>query len=162
MMASRVSSIFAISFCLAGFAAPGLAVEVYQWTDENGVVHYSQWAPGDHVDSVETVRVDGGGESRNGLGISEEDDPYGFQAHREEMDALWAEIEERREAAQSRQEAAPTTEIIYLDSEPGYSVPYYPGFRPRPPHWEPGDRPRPPRPDVEEPSRPGTSTLKRP
>ena len=49
-----------LSFCLAGMADPLQAVEVYQWTDENGVVHFSQWAPGESQENVETVRVEGG------------------------------------------------------------------------------------------------------
>lgn len=111
--------------------APVAAVEVYQWTDENGVVHFSQWAPDEQIDDVATLSVEDTGD--NGLGISEEDDPDGYQAHREEMAALWTEIEQRREQSRSRQESEPGTEIIYVGAEPNVAVPYFvPGFRPFP------------------------------
>lgn len=143
------SLIFAVA---ALFGDNLAAVEVYQWTDENGVVHFSQWAPDEDVRDVETVSVKGGAEADNGLGISEEDDPDGYQAHREEMDALWNEIEERRKVARTSQDAAPVPEIIFVGSEPDYAMPYYPpGLRPFPrprPDHRPGDGPghRPGRP----------------
>jgi hypothetical protein len=130
---------------LAGLmAVPALAVEVYQWTDEAGVVHFSQWAPEDDVEGVETVSV-AGGESDNGIGVSEQDDPDGYRAHREEMDALWADIDARREAARTPPEPPPGPEIIYVNSEPDYAVPYYPPLLrpyPRPPGPKPWPRPR--------------------
>jgi len=114
--------------------APVLAIEVYQWTDDSGVVHFSQWAPGDEVKEVETVSVEGGGQQDNGIGISEADDPEGYQAHREEMETLWAEIEARREAERERQARAPSTEIVYLNPEPDYGNPFFfPGRGLRPP-----------------------------
>lgn len=124
-------------------SVPCLALEVYQWTDENGVVHFSQWAPGDEVENVETVSVKGGGRQDNGIGISEADDPEGYKAHREEMAALWARIEARKEA----ERRAPSTEIVYLPSEPYYEYPFFgPGFGLRPPFRpdRPPHRPKPP------------------
>jgi hypothetical protein len=131
--------------------APALAIEVYQWTDDNGVVHFSQWAPDDGVKGVETVSVEGGVQQDNGIGISEADDPQGYQAHREEMELLWAEIEARREAERERQARAPSTEIVYVPSEPRYEYPYFgpgfgllPPFRPdRPPHRPKPEQPLP-------------------
>lgn len=137
-MACCVAMIAALS------AAPVAAVEVYQWTDENGVVHFSQWAPDEQVADVATIDVDDAGD--NGLGISEEDDPDGYQAHREEMAALWSQIEDRRAAAQSRPDPLPATEVIFVGSEPGYEVfDWDDGFRRGPP-WLPDFRPRPGRP----------------
>lgn len=161
MMAKKgwIASCAAMIAALSG--APVAAVEVYQWTDENGVVHFSQWAPGGHVDDVETVSVDGEG-GDNGLGISEEDDPDGYQAHRQEMDALWSAIEERREASRSRQDSAPSTEIIYVGAEPSYAVPYFaPGYRPYP-RPRPGPKPRPGQGEREEDGPPASVPFKSP
>ncbi len=156
-------------FLLAFFIQPLHAIEVYQWTDANGVVHFSQWAPDDQQGDVQLVSVDGGEGAENGLGISEEDDPEGYLAHREQMDALWADMEARREAERERQSQAARTELIYVQPESGYAYDYpyiFPGYGNRPPH-RPGRPPHKPRPLPVEPERPGngaikTATLKRP
>ncbi|MDX1556555.1 MAG: DUF4124 domain-containing protein, partial [Xanthomonadales bacterium] len=123
------------------------AVEVYQWTDENGVVHFSQWAPGDTVEEFETVRVSDGSAPDNGIGISEADDPEGYQAHREEMDALWADIEAKREADRDRQASQPSTQIVYVYDDDEYGYPFfYNGYYKRPPFNRPGRPPMRPRP----------------
>lgn len=125
-------------------SAPVLALEVYQWTDDSGVVHFSQWAPGEAVENLETVSVEGGGRKNHGIGISEEDDPEGYEAHREEMEALWAEIEARREAERRARESAARTEVIYVNAQPAYGYPYlFPGHGFRPPFkpHRPGQRP---------------------
>lgn len=129
----------------AAIAFPAPALEVYQWRDENGVIHFSQWAPDEAVENVETIRVEDGGEKDYGIGVSEQDDPDGYQAHREEMEALWAGIEARREAERERQARAPTTEIVYYPYESYDDYPYlFPGFGlpPLPPD-RPPHRPRP-------------------
>lgn len=155
---------------LAWLASPVDALEVYQWTDEDGVLHFSQWAPEEDHEGVTTVNVDDGEDTANGLGISEEDDPEGYQAHREQMDALWADLEARREADRERQQQVSRTEVIY--TEPVNSYPYvFPGYGYRPGHRppnKPGRPPNRPRPqpgvDPEDPGRSGIApgTLKRP
>lgn len=137
----------ALGLGMAALSTSCPALEVYQWTDQDGVVHFSQWSPGRDVENVETVEVEGGGTAENGLGVSEQDDPEGYQAHRAEMDALWAELEERREAGRRRQEAASTTQVVYLPSEyPGRGPYFWPGGGLRPPHkpGRPPSRPEPP------------------
>ena len=130
-------------FLVLGFALPLQALEVYQWTDEDGVVHFSQWAPEGRHHEVETVSLEGTGEASNGLGISEEDDPEGYRAHREQMAALRAEMQARRESERERREQAAQTEVVYLQQENPY--PYvYPPYGYRPPYKP--DRPPPPRP----------------
>lgn len=163
MMTKKVWIVFGMAMIAALSDAPVAAVEVFQWTDEDGVVHFSQWAPGDHVGDVETVSVDGDG-GDNGLGISEEDDPEGYQAHREEMDALWSAIEDRREAARARSDSGPGTEIIYLGSRPDYVVPYGPPrLRPFPrPHPRFGQKPRRGPGEREEAGPPASVPFKRP
>lgn len=127
-------------------------VEVFQWTDEDGVVHFSQWAPEEDVSGVETFSVDSRGAAENGIGISEADDPEGWQAHREEMDALWAEMDARREADRERRANQPTTEVVYVYDQPSYGYPFFfNGFRPDRPIHRPGRPPMRPKPPIEEP-----------
>ncbi|MGD2184674.1 MAG: DUF4124 domain-containing protein [Desulfobacterales bacterium] len=45
----------AISFVLAGLTATGLQAEIYSWTDENGVKHYSQIPPSDGQVRIKTT-----------------------------------------------------------------------------------------------------------
>lgn len=132
-----------LCLCLAVLCPAAYAAEIYQWTDENGVVHFSQSPPEESVEDMRTVNVDGG-EGNNGLGISEQDDPEGYQAHREEMDALWSDLEERQEAARSQPEPQPAPEYIYVGNEWDYTDSIWPVYRPWP--RPPNHRPRPPRP----------------
>jgi len=144
MKAIKRCIIFVLGITAAAVATPGFALEVYQWTDKDGVVHFSQWAPAGDVSNVETLDVQGGGKQHNGLGVSEEDDPDGYQAHRDEMDALWDDINKRREAARKQQASNPT-QVVYQNQDQGYLYPYYPRrFRPHPgPRPNPGPRPGP-------------------
>jgi len=154
---------------VAAPAMPVHALEVYQWTDENGVVHFSQWAPEKQPEDIRTVSIEGGQGAENGLGISEQDDPEGYRAHREQMDALWADMEARREAERERQAQASRTEFIYLQPENNYAYDYpyiFPGYGNRPP-TRPGRPPHKPRPlpsgpDETETPVAGTATWKRP
>jgi hypothetical protein len=138
MKAIKRCIIFVLGTTAAAIAAPGFALEVYQWTDKDGVIHFSQWAPAGDVNGVETLDIQGGGKQDNGLGVSEDEDPDGYQAHREEMDALWDDIAKRREAAREKQSSV-QTQVVYQDQDPGYLYPYYPR-RFRPGH-RPGDHP---------------------
>jgi len=42
---------------LACAAAPAAAAEVYRWVDDEGVVHYSQWAPESQQEELATIDV---------------------------------------------------------------------------------------------------------
>ncbi len=167
-MYTRKATIFS-GLLLAMASMSTAAMEVYRWTDEDGVVHFSQVAPGSSAEGVRTLDVMGEDEMDSHPGAENDDDPFGYKAHREEMDALWADIEKRREAARQSQAAEPVTQIVYVREEAAY--PYiYPGYGYRPPHrpGRPPHRPRPPqRPMPEEPGGPGNviarpGTLKRP
>lgn len=153
-----------IGVLLALGSAPAVALEIYQWTDEDGVVHFSQVAPENEQDRVTTLDVLGQEELGSDAAVSEDDDPFGYKAHREEMDALWADIEKRRESARERQATEPAPQIVYVREEASY--PYiYPGYGYRPPHRPPGrppHRPRPPRPEEPDVVVPRPATLKRP
>ena len=161
-MKSRFTFLLLVVF-LVGLPLSLHATEVYQWTDENGVVHFSQWAPETDQQDLAVVEVDGGEGAENGLGISEEDDPEGYRINRESMDALWAERKARREAERERQERAARTEFVYLrpETEYAYQYPFFlPGYGNRPPH-RPGRPPKPTPLPIPDPL-PPTATWKRP
>lgn len=156
-MKPKLASYF-LALVLGLYVMPVFALGVYKWTDEAGVVHYSQTAPEEDHEGVEMIDLEADPEAGNGLGISEEDDPEGYQAHREEMDALWADIEEKRERARERRDKQERTEVVYVQSEPQNSY-VYPWHGYRPPH-KPGRPPHRPQPlPAPEPVNPPTSVL---
>ena len=128
---------------LAAHAGNLLAVDIYQWTDADGVIHFSQWSPGDDVPGVAAISLEGVEQSDNGIGVSEADDPEGYAAHRQEMDAMRAEMAARREAERERRDDRSGSPVVYVVEQPTYAYPWLPRFeRPRPPHHRPS-RPQP-------------------
>ncbi|MSQ97808.1 MAG: DUF4124 domain-containing protein [Xanthomonadales bacterium] len=123
---------------------PANAVEVYQWTDENGVVHFSQWAPTEPEKNVSTLEVDGSPPP----GYDPEADLYNVEANQKYMESLWSDREKRQEESRERQ-AASAPQIIQQTITPEYGAwPVYPAYGLRPPL-------RPDRPDrPEKPVRP--------
>ena len=93
----------------------------YSWVDDDGVIHYSQWAPED-VDDVTTLFLT----DRNPPDYDPADDPYsiGKQAERtnETWKALAAKRDERREKRREDEERAAENRRRY-DRSP---YPYYP------------------------------------
>lgn len=152
MMASvRIVILVGIALVLGG---PPAAANLYHWTDEQGVRHYSNTRPPDGTDAA----------------VLMEEIPYDPESdvqRRAQEDAMLeeresAELEERleeaeRKAEEARREAAEAKrkadrleeEIEAQEDEPSYGI-YYPPPRPghRPPGWRPpGQRPpghRPP------------------
>jgi hypothetical protein len=128
---------------------PANAVEVYQWTDENGVVHFSQWAPTEPEQDVSTLEVDGS----QPPGYDPEEDRYNVAANQKYMESLRSDLDARREA-EKNQSAAAAQQIIQQTVPPEYGTwPVYPGYGQfpsnRPPHKP--DRPVKPERPVEEP-----------
>lgn len=158
--AYRIGGLCGLGLVTLFVACPVQAEEIYHWVDENGVQVFSQEPPPSTVNDSKTLDLGDGVLSQDGIGISEEDDPEGYQAHREEMDALWADIEARREARRMQQGASPSPEVIYHYVEEYDDYPYlYPGNGLRPPH-RPGQRPPGMERPTPHPSPP--ATLKRP
>ena len=118
---------------------PAIAFEVYSWVDENGVTHFSQWAPAEEVADLRVVETPGDTSSENPDGIV---DIYSVEAVAEQTQAVWDEIERRREARRARQQppASPVAQQITVYQE-------YAGI----PYWYTGRPARPP----DRPSRPG-------
>lgn len=124
---------------------PVNAVEVYQWTDENGVVHFSQWAPTAPEKDVTTLEVDGSPPP----GYDPEEDRYNVEANQKYMESLRSDLDARREA-EKNQSAAAAQQIIQQPVTPEYGTwPVYPGYGLRPPLRP--ERPVKPERPVEEP-----------
>jgi hypothetical protein len=140
-----------LSLLLALSLAPSqaAAVEVYQWTDENGVVHFSQWAPTEPEKDVSTLEVDGS----QPPGYDPEADLYNVKSNQEYMESLRSDREKRQEENRERQ-AASGPQIIQQTITPEYGAwPVYPGYGQFPANRPPlrPDRPAKPERPVEEP-----------
>jgi hypothetical protein len=130
-----------------------VASEIFHWVDEQGVNHFSQSPPPDHVVDVEvrTLEIDGS----QPASYDPKEDRYNVAAQAEAMQALRDELEQvRQEKRAAQQNAASNTVVFYPEQNAGSQILYPPGF------WNrPGNRPpfpRPPRPPGSKPDRPGT------
>jgi len=87
---------------IAGICAnPSLADQMFTWTDEAGVVHFSQWAPNHTVD-VTTRKT----ASSNAADYDPASDPYSIQNQAARMNETWSKIEERKDERRKRREEA--------------------------------------------------------
>jgi Domain of unknown function (DUF4124) len=104
---------------IAGICAnPALADQMFTWTDEAGVVHFSQWAP-NHTAGVTTLKT----ASSNAADYDPGSDLYSIQNQAARMNETWSKIEQRRaERKKSREEAQ--ERMAHLQP-PNY---YYPGY----------------------------------
>ena len=107
---------------MAGICAnPLLADEVFTWTDDEGVVHFSQWAPG-HTSGVTTLET----VSSNAADYDPGSDPYSIRNQAARMNETWSKIEERKAERRKRREAE--EERAARLQPPTYSYPTY-GYR---------------------------------
>jgi len=107
-----ISLILAITF--GGSAA--WAYEVYHWVDENGVAHYSQNKPPDHVGGVRKLQL----EDTTPPDFDPDEDRYGVEKQAERMAELRDDMQKRREEARERQRSAPQPPVVI------YQQPYQP------------------------------------
>ena len=125
------------------------AEEIFTWQDNDGVTHYSQWAPEDG-EKVSTLVVN----SSNPPGYDPLDDPYSIRNQAERMNETWQALDdkrtERREKRREEAERATRFQAADFNTYPYYSSPFYygPSYRPiyRPIHrpiHRPGVRPLP-------------------
>lgn len=121
------------------------AADVFTWQDDNGVTHYSQWAPEDDETAASKLIVN----ANNPPGYDPAEDPYSIRNQASRVNAVWKSVEERKETRRKRKQDemrrsqraepySPTTDDAFVY----YSRPYYrppqrpghgPGFRPHPP-----------------------------
>ena len=152
MTVPGVTSKLLILLALAALACPWAeATEVYRWTDENGVVHFSQTPPPPSESEVSKLALD----DTRPADYDPEADIYGVAAQQERMKALREEMEKKRQGRERQapmQNVTPYRDRTYLN----YPIYGYPGYYPRPPYRpnppierprpRPGDPIRPPRP----------------
>jgi hypothetical protein len=144
MMPERIKLLSTLLACgLIG--GPAAAQEIYRWTDENGVVHFSDTAPGARSGPVSTVTV----EDTRPSDYDPEADIYNMAAQAERMQARRDEIAQKREARLERQRDAARQQpaeqaqpVRYAApgwwwDRPGYGKPPRPPERPKPPIPEP-------------------------
>ena len=130
-----------VSLLAFGFAAaPAAAQEIYRWTDENGVVNFSDTAPAARSSGVSTVAV----EDTRPSDYDPEADIYNVAAQAERMQALREEREREREGRRERERNAAQQQPAPSNWSTGYAVPAWwwgPGYGRPPPR--PPERPTP-------------------
>ena len=82
----------AVLVLLAAWAASANASEIYRWTDEDGVAHFSDTRPEDGA-VITALRV----QDMNPPDYDPVEDPYSIRNQAERTNALWAELEMARE-----------------------------------------------------------------
>ena len=145
------------AFCL--MTVPAGAVDVFQWTDDEGVVHFSDEQPTVAVEQVTHFVI----APSNPLDYDPADDEYSIRNQAARINEYYQKIEERREErAKKRNEAAAMTQAppqftrIYDEPVRSYFVPLhrpvYPPITPYKKHRYPHPHSARPRP-FEEPRR---------
>ncbi len=86
----------------AAIALPAAAYEIYKWVDEDGVVHYSQWAPEDSDAEVAKLEF----ERTNPPGYDPAEDDYSIENQAERIGEQWRAIAEEKEAREEAERAA--------------------------------------------------------
>jgi len=117
---------------------PSAAVDVYQWVDENGVTHFSQFAPADTAAEVnKRTLID------EAPTVEPEEDRYAVEQTAKDMQAYRDELDEKREQRRQQQANAPQPIVVqhYNDSGYPYYLNRYPNRPVRPPDWRPGNGP---------------------
>lgn len=119
-----------VALLIAGiFASPSLAGEVFTWTDDEGVVHFSQWAP-NHAAVVTTLNTI----SKNPVDYDPGADPYSIQNQAARVNETWSKVEERNAELRKRREEE--EERLARLQPPTYIYPYDPySYYRRPVRW---------------------------
>ena len=129
--------LFAIGLLSLAWNDPLSAVEVYQWVDENGVTHFSQFAPADTSAEVNMRTL-----ADEAPRVDPEEDRYAVEQTAKDMEAYRNELEQKRERRREEQASTPVPVVVERYNDVGY--PYWPVNYPdrpaRPPAWRP-DRP---------------------
>lgn len=110
-------------------ASPSGAVEVFQWTDEDGVVHFSDERPTEAVERLTHFVI----AARNPRDYDPADDEYSIRNQAARVNELYRKIEERREARSEKRAAAAARSAqspqqfarIYDEPLRSYFVPVY-------------------------------------
>ena len=80
------------------FANPTVGGEIYHWVDEDGVVHFSEWAPNPGVQEVATLTVP----DTNPPGYDPNQDQSSIQKQAARTNDRWSELQARRDERKKR------------------------------------------------------------
>lgn len=144
-MAVVASLTFAMTFAGLAMNKSVMADELFRWVDDEGIVHFSQWAPGGDIDNVATLIV----HPTNPPDYDPANDPYSISNQAERTNQTWQALETQREdRRQKRREAGQRerqdSQRYDYQPYPYYSPPVF--YRPiHLPARPPGHRPGPPR-----------------
>ena len=127
--------LFSITLMLC-VASPARASEIFTWTDEDGVVHFSDSRPAD-LDDVGTLTIN----DRNPPGYDPQEDPYSIRNQAKRINDTWTELEKAREEREEKRRE----EMARQPASQPYYDPYYRywDFRHYPPVRPPRPLPRP-------------------
>ena len=93
----------AVVLLLSVWTTTATASEIYQWMDEDGVVHFSDTRPADGA-VVTTLRV----QATNPPDYDPVDDPYSIRNQAERTNSTWTELEKAREERQENHPENPS------------------------------------------------------
>lgn len=99
-----LGNVLFLSFLLLlAISYPTMGAEIYHWVDEDGVMHFSEWAPNPDVPGVLTITVP----SSRPPDYDPNDDQSSISSQAERTNVRWSEIKARRdERREQRLEAA--------------------------------------------------------
>jgi hypothetical protein len=109
---------------MGGLAVPAFAAEVYKWTDENGVIHFSDKKPVDRTAEVQSVPEDAPATEAAPSDASEAG-PSAAQQRREDIERKARESQEQEERTQQQCQAwqaevnrlEPNRRVFYTNEE---------------------------------------------
>ena len=126
-------NVIAVVFVLLlGNGIPSFADEIFHWVDEDGVLHFSDWAPKNNGVEVSKLIVG----NSNPPGYDPNEDQNSILGQAERMNERWAELKERQE--ERRKQRLELEEQQRRRYVPEYDYPYYNGSYL---YYRPGHRP---------------------
>jgi len=138
MTTGRILTVITLASLTLVAGASVFAQEIFHWIDEDGVPNFSQEAPAGEIQGLSKLYL----KDTTPADFDPEEDRFGIEEQAERMQALRAEMDQRRTANRERQQRVIQQPVQqpYRDPYTFYSRPlWYPPLQPRPPH-----RPRPP------------------
>ena len=135
-MRKNYKLLFSIYFLAIISTDPGHASDIFTWTDEDGVVHFSDSRPAS-LDDVATLHIS----DRNPPDYDPENDPYSIRNQAKRINETWTELEKAREEREEKRRE----DIARRPSSQPYYDPYYRfrDYRHYPPVRPPRPLPRP-------------------
>ena len=133
---------FPVCLLLMGITQAAFGSEIFHWVDEDGILHYSDWAPTNTDIEVRKVVIS----ESNPPDYDPDEDPNSILDQASRTNERWQELkeqkEERREqrrelAAEPRNPAPVEYYEPYYDSSPWFYYPVRPGRPPGSAHPKP-------------------------